>query len=140
MSGGDTWLLRRSRLPALAASLLVAASGIAGLASSAGGWLWYSIACVCLGACGLGRALLASAETLRLELGDPVRLESARGDLVAEGRLDGDSVVSPWLIALRIRGKGAQRPADLILDPWSTPAEELRRLRVRLLGDETLRA
>lgn len=140
MSGGDTWLLRRSRLPALAASLLVAASGTAGLASSAGGWLWYSIACVCLGACGLGRALLASAETLRLELGDPVRLESARGDLVAEGRLDGDSVVSPWLIALRIRGKGAQRPADLILDPWSAPAEELRRLRVRLLGDETLRA
>jgi len=140
MSGTDAWSVRRSRLPGLIAAWLLTTTGVYGLVAG-DGWLWWGSAVgAIIGTLGFVATLHRDTETLRLHLGEQVRLQSGDGSLTAEGRLDGDSVVSPWLIALRIRGKGAQRPADLILDPWSAPAEELRRLRVRLLGDETLRA
>jgi len=131
-----TWILRRSRLPGLLAAALTAASGVGGMAGD--GWLWWAGASA--GVAGLGmlsEVLLRPAELLRLTLGDPVRLErvgqgTAASRLLAEGRISGASVVTPWLLALRIEGRHSH--ADLVLTAGSAAPEDLRRLRARLLG------
>ncbi len=140
MSLTHRWTVHRSRGPELLAGAMVAASGAAGMAVGEG-WLWWAgAACIGLGALGLLLAARRSRELLHIRLDERIRLESADGGLVAEGLLDGASVVTPWLMALRIRGDDGRRAADLVLDAGSAPADELRRLRVRLLTDEAIRA
>jgi hypothetical protein len=154
MTGPTTsWSLQRSRVPDLLAAAMVAASGSAAMASD--GWLWWA------GAAALAAGLMAMVvsarrrvETVCLTLGERVRLErvaqgqpgsptrgpDAGGDcLISEGLLDGGSVVTPWLLALRIRSEDGHC-ADLVLTPGCAPADAMRRLRVRLLTDESLRA
>ncbi|MBU3694646.1 MAG: hypothetical protein FGM40_07450 [Rhodocyclaceae bacterium] len=136
------WTVRRSRVPDVLAALMLAGSGAACLTGA--GWLWWvGVLMALTGAVLLAVAVRRPPETLRLTLGDRVRLERAgqaagTPQLLADGLLDGGSVVTPWLLALRIRsvdGTGA----DLVLTPGSAPADDLRRLRVRLLTDESLR-
>lgn len=138
--GGDAWIVRRSRLPDLLAAAMLLASGAAGMAVGVGALWWMGMACSGCGLALLIRACKRPSQRVRLRVGDAFRLESLTGKLLAEGRLDGGSVVTPWLMALRIRSDRGQRLADLVLDPWSASPDDLRRLRVRLLGDETLRA
>jgi len=140
MSRTGTWTVSRSRLPALFGGLFVGACGAASLAAGQG-WLWWAgAACVPLGGACLLRAARRPAETLRISIGERVRLEDAAGGVIAEGLLDGGSVVTPWLLALRVRGDGGWRSTDVVLDAGAAPADELRRLRVRLLTDASLRA
>lgn len=140
MSATRQWTVRRSRGPDLLAAAMVAASGAAGMATTEGWWWWAGAVCIGLGALGLLLAAGRSREILHIGLGQRIRLESADGGLMAEGLLDGASVVTPWLMALRIRSDDGRRAADLVLDAGSAPANELRRLRVRLLTDEAIRA
>lgn len=135
------WILRRSRLPGLVAAALTAATGIGGMAGD--GWLWWAGTVALVAGLGvLTETLLHPVELLRLTLGDPVRLESlghgtAATRLLAEGRIGGASVVTPWLLALRIEGRHGH--ADLVLSAGSAAPEDLRRLRGALLGDASLR-
>lgn len=154
MTGASaTWILRRSRVPDRLAATMVAASGAAGMAGE--GWLWWAgIAALVAGSAALLVGARRPDEILRLTLGDRVRLErlppgypGTPGHAVTatdsrpgiEGLLDGGSVVTSWLIALRIRSADGRR-ADLVLTAGCATPEDLRRLRVRLLTDESLRA
>ncbi len=140
MSRTDTWTVRRSRLPALLGSAFLVACGAAGLTADEGWLCWSGAVCVVLGAGDLLRVAQRPAETLRIAIGERVRLEYAAGGVIAEGLLDGGSVVIPGLIALRVRAEAGRRAANVVLDVASAPADELRRLRVRLLNDAALRA
>jgi len=147
MAGGadmpaTTWVVHRSRVPDVLAALMLAGSGAACLTGD--DWLWWAGAMMSLaGTILLTVAVRRPAQTLRLIVGKRMRLERAgqgadAPQLIADGLLDGASVVTPWLLALHIRGvDGAS--ADLVLTPGSAPPEDLRRLRVRLLTDESLR-
>jgi len=140
MSRTDTWTVRCSRLPALFGGLFVGACGAASLAAGQG-WLWWAgAACVPLGGACLLRAARRPAETLRISIGERVRLEDAAGGVIAEG--DPASVRNNphVIVALRVRGDGGWRSTDVVLDAGAAPADELRRLRVRLLTDASLRA
>lgn len=140
MTRTDTWTVRRSRLPALIGAVFLAACGLSSLAAVQG-WLWWcGLTGVLLGAGWLAYGLRRSAETLRIVIGERVRLEDAAGTLMIEGLLDGGSLVTPALLALRVRAEGGRRRTDVVLDAGSAPPEELRRLRVRLLTDASLRA
>jgi hypothetical protein len=148
-----TWTLRRSRAPDLLAATMVSASGGAAMASD--GWLWWAgVAALAAGLIALLFSARRHMQMVRLAIGERVRLEPlnpgspkalseaslARAhDAPVDGRLDGGSVVTPWLVALRIRGDDGRR-ADLVLTAGSAPPDELRRLRVRLMTDESLRA
>jgi len=137
-----TWTLRRSPAPDLLAALMVAASG--GSAMGSEGWLWWAgLTALVVGFARVVATVRRRPETLRLTLAGRVRLERTGPDsaaaVLAEGLLEGDSVVTGWLIALRIR-RADGRHARLVLTAGSAPADELRRLRVRLLGDARLRA
>lgn len=130
------WIVCRSRLPGLLAASLPAASGAVCMTACGRLW-WVGAGAAAIGIAMLGLLACRPVQRLRLTLGEPVRLEtiepcgtSAR--LLAEGRIDPNSVVTPWLVALRIVGPGGR--ADLILTNHAAPTEDLRRLRLRLLG------
>jgi len=119
------------------------------------GWLWWAgVAALAAGLIALLFSARRHMQMVRLAIGERVRLEPlnpgspealseasrARAhDAPVDGRRDGGSVATPWLVALRIRGDDGRR-ADLVLTAGSALPDELRRLRVRLLTDESLRA
>jgi hypothetical protein len=78
MMPGQTWTLRRSRIPDLPAALLLAAAGVAGLYDGTGWLWWFGGIGLAVGAAGLVVALRRDSETLRVSLGDQVQLEQVR--------------------------------------------------------------
>jgi len=136
----STWTVRRSRLPTWVGVAFLFACGANGLTAVEALPWWGAAACATIGAGTLVGAVLQPAETLCLQIGERVRVESVASGLIAEGLIDGSSVVMPGLLMLRLRGEDGRQCADLVLDAGSAPAEELRRLRVRLLTDPSLRA
>lgn len=136
----DTWELRGSRLPAMVCSLFLIACGAAVLTVGEGLPRWIAMASAAIGSGLLVHTLHRPCTRLRLTIGERVRLESATGEVVGEGLVDGASLVIPGLIALRLRHESGRRCTDLLLDTSAAPADDLRRLRVRLLNDTGLRA
>lgn len=138
-----TWTVRRSRLPDVIAAACATASGMAAMASGTdtawSGLFWAGAAVAGLGGAAGVRALWRHAEILRLTVSDTVRLETLDGQLLADGPLNGGSVVTPWLVALRWGGSGRRRPVCLVLDALSGTADARRRLRACLLADPDLR-
>jgi hypothetical protein len=136
-----SWTLCRSQLPDLLAASMVAASGSAGM--TADGWLWWAgAAAATAGTLALVVAARRPPERLLLTLGEPVRLHrlgqgGAPAQLLAEGKVAGSSVITPWLLTLRIEGGYGQGHADVVVTAGGLPATELRRLRMRLLGQST---
>jgi hypothetical protein len=78
MMPGQTWTLRRSRIPDLPAALLLAAAGVAALYDGTGWLWWFGGIGLAVGAAGLVVALRRDSETLRVSLGDQVRVEQVR--------------------------------------------------------------
>jgi len=129
------WIVCRSRLPGLLSTSLLIATGAACMTGGGGLW-WAGSSAAAVGIAMLVLLACRPAQRLRLTLDEPVRLETVEpcgtsARLLAEGRIDPNSVVTPWLVALRIDGPDGH--ADLILTNQALPAEGLRRLRVRLL-------
>lgn len=140
MSRSETWMVSRSRLPELLGSGFLVAIGSASAVVDQG-WLWWcGLTGVLLGAAWLVHALRRAAEPLRIVCQGRIRVETADGRAIAEGLVGDSSAVTSWLVVLRVYGDDGRRQTSVVLDAWSAPADDLRRLRVRLLTDESIRA